>query len=540
MPRKSKAPALPAPALTPTLAERVANILRSMALLVIVQDADESLAIEEIEAGAAGCGMVRVLSGADDMAAGLIEAWPTAGASGREGSPKDPPSRWPEAGGVLVLCDYLSIYGENPVALRLLRQVAFQDRPENERLSRLILVERPETPIPAALLGDAEIVAPTLPTVADLAIELDAFVDDQGIELSGNGETRYELASAGAGLARHEYARLLCRCKADTGGVDAAWIRKEKAVRVATKLGGALSFEDTTKAADIGGLANLTTWLATRRAAFASERARSFGLPEPKGLLIVGVPGGGKSLAAKVTARDWGLPLLRFDPGKVFGSLVGQSESQARQAIEAAEACAPCILWIDEIEKGLAGSTGSSGDSGTSQRVFGTLLTWLQEKDAPVFVVATANRIEDMPPELLRKGRFDEIFFVDLPTESERADIARIHLARKGRDLGANAPQAIALATDGFTGAEIEQAVISGLFEAFADDRALELTDVVAAARGTTPLTETAPDDIARIRAWATKSRAVRASAPESDTTTTTTARRGGRARRRGPAKGKE
>jgi SpoVK/Ycf46/Vps4 family AAA+-type ATPase len=272
--------------------------------------------------------------------------------------------------------------------------------------------------------------------------------------------------------------------------------------------------------------------LEQRRKAFGSVKARDFGLPAPKGVLVVGVPGGGKSLTAKQTAQTWQLPLLRLDPGRLFGSLVGQSESQARQAIEAAEACAPCILWVDEIEKGLAGgSGGSSTDGGTTQRVFGTILTWLQEKDSDVFVVATANRVDALPPELLRKGRFDDIFTVGLPNATERETIAKIHLERRKRDLGAKAAPAIAKATEGYVGAEIEQAVIDGLFAAYAEGRDLETTDVLAAVKATTPLSKTAPEDIKRIEAWA-QGRARPASAPE--TTKTTTKKK----RRRGPALG--
>lgn len=507
----------------PNLTKIIADRLRAGALVLIVQEADELLALSAVEAAANQCPPVQVLSGADDRAAGAVE-------------------ELAEGKGALVLLDYLSIYGENPVAVRLLRQVALQQRDDGEEYSRLILIERPETKVPSALAGDVEIIAPPLPSVEELQEELGAFLEGQpDATPDGNGETLYAIASAGAGLARHEFARLLARSVIEQGGLDAAWVRQEKARRVAVKLGGALTFEDV-DSAPVGGLANLRAWLGQRRAAFASAKARKYGLPEPKGVLVVGVPGGGKSLTAKTTAREWGLPLLRLDPGRLFGSLVGQSESQARQAIEAAEACAPCVLWIDEVEKGLAGgASGSSSDGGTTQRVFGTLLTWLQEKRSPVFVVATANRVEALPPELLRKGRFDDIFTVGLPSLSERTDIAKIHLDRRGRNLGDDAPARIAWATDGFVGAEIEQAVIDGLFAAYAEGRDLETGDVIAACKATEPLSKTAPEDIKRIEAWA-QSRARPASAPDTITTTTTTtnAPSKGRARRRGPALGKE
>lgn len=477
--------------LTRTIAER----LRAGALVLIVKDSDENLALSQVEAAVAACSPVRVLSVADDNTMSALEEH----ASGS---------------GTLVLRDFLSVYGTNPIGLRFVRQVALQQR--DDSYARLVLIERADIEVPAAIAGDVEVVEVPLPSVEELAAELDAFLEAQNgdVALAENGETRYAVAAAGAGLARHEFSRLLARSVIEQDKLDAAWIRQEKARRVSARLAGALTFESV-DAADVGGLDNLTAWLRERRAAFSSQRARDFGLPEPKGLLIVGVPGNGKSLTAKAVARMWGLPLLRLDAGRLFGSLVGQSESQARAAIEAAEACAPCVLWIDEVEKALAGgASGSSTDSGTTQRVFGTILTWLQEKRSPVFVVATANRVEALPPELLRKGRFDEIFAVGLPTRTERAAIANIHLARRNRDLGADAPDAVAKASEGYVGAEIEQAVIDGLFSAFAAERDLNLDDVLGAISATTPLSRTAPEDIKRIQAWS-EGRARPASPPE-------------------------
>jgi SpoVK/Ycf46/Vps4 family AAA+-type ATPase len=247
---------------------------------------------------------------------------------------------------------------------------------------------------------------------------------------------------------------------------------------------------------------NLRAWLKSRKKAFGSSKARDFGLAEPKGAMLCGVPGAGKSLVAKTIAKQWGLPLLRLDPGKLFGSLVGQSESQTRLAIEAAEACAPCVLWIDEIEKGF-GNSGSM-DGGTTSRVFGTLLTWMNDKTAPVFVIATANRPHILPPELIRKGRFDEIWFIGLPDVYERREIISIHLARRKRTLTESEIGGIAEATDGFSGAEIEQAIIEALFTAFDEgEREVTMQDVIDAAQATQPLSKTAAPDIEAISAWA-------------------------------------
>jgi len=466
-----------------SLAQTVSDRLRAGALVLVVQEADELLALASVEAGAGACQPIVVISGADPDAASKLE-------------------NLPSGVGTLVLLDYLAIYGDNPLTVRMVREVALQQRDEGQRFSRLVLIEQPATKIPAGLIGDAEVIQAALPSVAELTDELDAFIETQGITIEGNGENRYALASAVAGLPRNEAARLYARATIENpDGLAPAWLRAEKAKRVAARLGGALTFEATGDTPDVGGLENLRDWLAQRGRAFGSAKARAFGLPEPKGLLLLGVPGSGKSLVAKTIARQWGLPLLKLDAGRLFGSLVGQSEQQTRQATEAAEACAPCVLWVDEIEKGLAGASGGGGDGGTTQRVFGALLTWLQEKKAPVFVVATANKIEALPPELLRKGRFDEIFFVGLPNVDERRAIAKIHLERRGRE-GIN-HKVVAEATEGFSGAEIEQAVVEGLFTAYAAGRDLELADVVGAARATSPLSRTMGEDIKRLESWA-------------------------------------
>jgi SpoVK/Ycf46/Vps4 family AAA+-type ATPase len=271
---------------------------------------------------------------------------------------------------------------------------------------------------------------------------------------------------------------------------------------------------------DVGGLENLKTWLRKRGDAWRDE-ARRYCLPFPKGLLIVGVPGCGKSLTAKCTSRAWDLPLLRLDIGRVFSSLLGDSEAHMRSALRTAEAIAPSILWIDEIEKGFGGASGPSLDSGTSLRVFGSFLTWMQEREYPVFVIATANSIERLPPEFMRKGRFDEIFFVDLPTFAERRQIVELHLRKRLLH-----PEVIGdlRLTDGllddltarctqYTGAEIEQVVITALFEAFAERRSLTAADLEYAIDATVPLARTQAEDVETLQAWAHQRRAVPATA---------------------------
>ncbi|MFN3926238.1 MAG: AAA family ATPase [Pseudanabaenaceae cyanobacterium] len=265
--------------------------------------------------------------------------------------------------------------------------------------------------------------------------------------------------------------------------------------------------------ANIGGLDNLKTWLIQRQRAF-SEEARQFGLPHPKGLLLVGIQGTGKSLCAKAIAHLWRLPLLRLDVGRLFGSLVGQSEGRTRQTIQLAEALAPCVLWLDEIDKALAVSgAGFSGDAGTSQRVLATLLTWMQEKTSPVFVVATANNITYLPPELLRKGRFDEIFFINLPNHAERRQIFQVHLQKYRPLLLAEFDlDLLADKSQDFSGAEIEQVIIEGMYRAFHACRDLSMDDLLSAIADTYPLASTAREPIQAMQRWALEGRARSAS----------------------------
>ena len=255
----------------------------------------------------------------------------------------------------------------------------------------------------------------------------------------------------------------------------------------------------------VGGLDNLKLWLENRSHAF-TDRARVYGLPEPKGLLLLGVQGCGKSLTAKAIASLWGLPLLRFDVGTVFGSYIGQTEANMRRALKMAEGLSPAVLWLDEIEKAFAGSTGnSSADSGVSARVFGAFLTWLQEKEKPVFVVATANNVKSLPPELLRKGRFDEIFFVDLPHQAEREGILGIHLKKRNRDPGQFPLAELAREAEGFSGAELEEAIVSAMYSAFPEGREFDGEDIRGALKETVPLSVLLREDIEALRSWASQ-----------------------------------
>ena len=266
---------------------------------------------------------------------------------------------------------------------------------------------------------------------------------------------------------------------------------------------GLLSYIETpVDLSEIGGLHNLKRWLKLRQEAL-SEEATRFGLPAPRGVLMRGVQGAGKSLCAKAIATAWQRPLLLLDPCALYDRYVGESERRLRQALRQAEMMAPIILWIDEIEKGFASAAAQSSDGGLSQRMFGTLLTWMQEHNKPVFLVATANNIEALPPELLRKGRFDEIFFVDLPGKAVRKQIFSIHLTKRGRDPRSFALSSLADASEGYSGAEIEQAVISALHKAFAESVDLTTHHVLTAIQESVPLSVTMAERIHQLRQWA-------------------------------------
>ena len=264
--------------------------------------------------------------------------------------------------------------------------------------------------------------------------------------------------------------------------------------------GGALQFEyDTARFNDLGGMSKLKRWLRQRRAAFRGDNKAAH-LDSPKGIVLLGVQGCGKSLAAKATAGIFGVPLLRLDFGAIYDKYHGETERKLRESLQTADVMSPCVLWIDEIEKGIA---GRGGETGTTQRVLGTFLTWIAEKESQVFVVATANDITALPPELVRKGRFDEIFFVDLPSTENRAAILRIHLTRRDQDPDKFEVDAIAAAADGFSGSELEQAIVSALYAAHAQERVLTTAHILEELSQTRPLSVVMHEKIAELRQWA-------------------------------------
>jgi SpoVK/Ycf46/Vps4 family AAA+-type ATPase len=304
------------------------------------------------------------------------------------------------------------------------------------------------------------------------------------------------------GLTLVEAENVFAKSMVRTHTFDLETILEEKK-QIIRKSGMLEYYEHREEFSDVGGMEILKDWLVKRRNAFSS-RARDFGLPLPKGILLIGVPGTGKSLTAKAVGALWQMPLLRLDVGKIFAGLVGSSEENMRTVIKTAEAIAPAILWIDEMEKGFSG-TGSSGqsDGGTTSRVFGSFITWLQEKTTPVFVIATANNVQQLPPELLRKGRFDEIFFCDLPDREDRRSIMDIHLRKKARDPAKFDLDKLADATSDYSGAELEQAVIAALYDAFDTGNDLETNGLVETLRDIVPLAVTMREQIDAMREWA-------------------------------------
>src|SRR5256714_11406453 len=347
---------------------------------------------------------------------------------------------------------------DNPAVVRAMRELA-QDL--KSTFTTVILLA-PVLTIPVELEKEVSVLDVPLPSFRDLYQLLKEIVtvvrrgNKARVELTR--EQAEQIIKAAQGLTLSEAENAFAKAIANDGVLDKDDIRlvlDEK--RQVIRKSGLLEFVNVGEdLGHIGGLDELKSWLIGRSGAF-SEPARKFGLPAPKGLLLLGVQGCGKSLSAKAIASQWALPLLRLDLGRIFSSLIGSSEENLRRAIRVAESVSPAVLWVDEIEKGLAGNAGAAvTDSGVSARVFGALLTWLQEKTAPVFVAATANRIGSLPPELVRRGRFDEIFFIDLPATAERREIWRIHLAQRRRDPKTFDLAELAQRTEGFSGAEIE------------------------------------------------------------------------------------
>lgn len=439
-----------------------------------------------------------------------------------------------DAAAIFVLMDFHVYFGSGGrapdyQAIRKIRDLVVKLK-QNPAPQNVVFVS-PTTVLPLELQKDVTMLDFDLPGSEEIKTLLHEMISantkNGKIQVQMSGADEQKLVTSALGLTLHEAENAYARAMVENGRLDVNDVDTilEEKCQIIKKSEILEYVKSNLTMNDVGGLNNLKKWLEKRDKSWLEE-ARRYNLPAPKGILVAGVPGCGKSLCAKAMSAMWQLPLLRLDIGKVFSGIVGSSEENIRRALQTAEAVAPSILWIDEIEKGFGGATSSSsGDSGTSSRVFGTFLTWMQEKTKPVFVMATANNIKTLPPEFMRKGRFDEIFFVDLPTKKERRSILKVHMDRCLKDpsvtkdlhLNPETFSEIIDRTEGFSGAEIEQVVISALFEAFSERRSLQVDDIFKAITNMVPLSVTQAEEILMIREWANV-RAVSATSVEDRT----------------------
>ncbi|HNZ00199.1 MAG TPA: AAA family ATPase [Anaerolineaceae bacterium] len=406
---------------------------------------------------------------------------------------------------LFILKDFHDAWG-NPQIKRKLRSVC----QKLKFTKKSILVTTCSTNIPEELKDEAVLVNFPLPGTEELEDVLVNLTRTPGVRVNLTPLGHEKLVQAALGLTSSQAQRVFARAIVTDGvlddrDIDLVTDEKKQIIRESE----ALEFYAVSESPDdVGGLGVLKEWLRLRERAFTQE-ARAYGLPAPKGIALIGIPGTGKSLTAKMIGGLWRLPLLRLDVGALFGSLVGESEERTRRALQVAETVAPCVVWIDEVEKALA---HGGLDSGTSTRVFGTILTWMQEKTSPCFVVATANDIASLPPELLRKGRFDEIFFLDLPTQAERKEIFTVHLRKRNRIPADYDLDQLAAATGGYVGAEIEQAIIDAMYLGFNENREFSTADILAAIKRQVPLSISQRETIEALRSWLREGRAQSAS----------------------------
>lgn len=426
---------------------------------------------------------------------------------------------------VFLLKDFHACLDKQAVIIRQLRNLAQQLK----YTKKSIIISSPSSKLPDELKDDVFILEFPPPDITELEVILKRFADNPQIKVNLTDLGREKILRSALGLSSNQAQRvfgkaIVAEVKDPDGRiVKPAGALDEKSIDMITsekkgiiRESGALEFYSPQETmSDVGGLEVLKKWLRNRETAFSKE-ARDYGLPAPKGIALIGIPGTGKSLTAKMVAALWHLPLVRLDVGALFGGLVGQSEENTRRALALVETISPCLMWIDEMEKGFS---SGGGDGGTSQRVFQNILTWMQEKKKPVFVIGTANNIAALPPEFLRKGRFDEIFFLDLPSQVERREIFQVHIDKRKRPSHTFDLDALAKAAEGYVGAEIEQAVIDAMYLAFNDPdnpgRDFKDEDILVALAKQVPLSKSQKEAIDHLRGWLREGRAQSASYTE-------------------------
>jgi len=415
----------------------------------------------------------------------------------------------PENSLVLLRDFHMFLEDGNPVLVRAIKDELGRCKTQG----RVLVAMGCRQVLPPELEREMTVIHFRLPDKDQLGTVLDGICESANLD-KPEGDERERILDAATGLTCTEAENSFALSVVERGCITPETVAREKAASVAKS--GLLEIVQVRETLqDIGGLDLLKAWLIQRRDAFG-ERARQYKLPAPKGVLLLGVPGTGKSLTAKAAANVLSRPLIRLDMGALMGSLVGESEANLRAAIHVAEAIAPCIVWIDELDKGLAGSKSSgSTDGGTSARVFGSLISWMQERTSPVFIIATANDVSQLPPELLRKGRWDEVWWTDLPNRTEREQIWRIKIAQRDRDPGGYDCGSLAGMSEGYTGAEIEGVVADSLYRAFDDDREPTTDDMHQALQDTVPLSRLS-DQVDALRKWA-QGRARLATSPEAE-----------------------
>lgn len=480
--------------------------LRARFTLLLLQTAEEERAIQLLKT-------VCENSGRPLLTWDIAEGFQTVAGQGTPPAARDPLTALEhidkaDGNALFVLKDFHDCWA-NPQIKRKLRSVV-------QRLTltrKSIVVTFPAGQLPAELKDLAVLLEFPPPSALQLEQVLKRIGEIPGVKQNLTPLGREKLVQAALGLTAAQAQRVFSKAVIAGGVLDETAIalvtaEKKDIIRDSE----ALEFYAVAETPDdVGGLEVLKNWLRLRERAF-TQQARDYGLPAPKGMALIGIPGTGKSLTAKMIGGLWRLPLLRLDVGALFGSLVGEAEERTRRALRLAETIAPCILWIDEMEKAFA---HGGGDGGTSTRVFGAILTWMQEKTAPCFVVGTANDVASLPPEVLRKGRFDEIFFLDLPTAKEREEILGVHLKKRKRLVPQFDLPRLAREAAGYVGAEIEQAIIDAMYVGFNEDREFTTDDISTALRTQVPLSRAQRERIGALRLWLQEGRAQSASFKE-------------------------